>query len=198
MWYSAVSDVIICSLRCDILILLFCVCVCVRAWRARARVCLCVCEWVYVCVWVWVWVWLWVCVCVCVHVFVFVCVCVCGGGCLLRHFPQKLCNVSCFPYKEMKSPLQHVLTIHFRNHKAVSFNKIAVKWFKYDRKCLGQVTSIRTMANANYNHMVCVTADVNITWLLEQRLKSCSGLSLLRKCSCNRHLNTVVNEIWSP
>jgi len=38
---------------------------------------------------------------------------------------------------------------------------------------LGQVTSSRTMAKASNNHTVGVTADKNITWLLEQRVKSC-------------------------
>lgn len=33
-------------------------------------------------------------------------------------------------------------------------------------KCLGYVTSTRTMANAHKNHMVDVTADKNIIWLL--------------------------------
>ena len=43
--------------------------------------------------------------------------------------------------------------------------------------CLGEVTNTRTLANACNNHMVVVTADKKITWPLEQRMKSCSGLS---------------------
>jgi len=45
---------------------------------------------------------------------------------------------------------------------------------------LGQVTSTRTMANASNNQMVGIAADKNITWLLEQRVKLCSGLRWLR------------------
>ena len=42
--------------------------------------------------------------------------------------------------------------------------------------CLGEVTNTRILANVCNNHMVVVTAD-KITWPLEQRVKSCSGLS---------------------
>jgi len=60
-------------------------------------VCVCgvVCEFVCVCG-----VEYGVCVllCVCVHALGFLC----GVRvCLLRHFPQKLCNVSCFAYNNM-------------------------------------------------------------------------------------------------
>jgi len=130
------------------------------------------------------------CVCVCVHA----CMCACVYWDIST---QKLCNVSCFPYKNIKPPSFHTLTIYCTKYKALSFNKIAVKWFTSDRKWLGQVTSTRTMENASNNHMVGVTADKNITWLLEQRVKSCSGLSWLRIWSCSRILNTVVNEISS-
>ena len=76
--------------------------------------CLCVCGLEYgVCV----------IVCVCMRS----CFCVCVRVCLLRHFPQKLCNVSCVPYKNMKSPLLPTLTIRCTNHKDLSFNKITVK-----------------------------------------------------------------------
>jgi len=121
MWYSAVSDVIICSLRCDTPLLLQCVYVCV-----------CVCVW---CVCMHVCVHAWMCYCVCVRVYMSVCVCVvcmcvfmcvvcsmvcvCARSCfcvctcvrlsacvrasvrvcLLRHFTQKLCNVSCSPIR---------------------------------------------------------------------------------------------------
>jgi len=60
---------------------------------------------------------------------------------------------------------------------------------------LGQVTSTRTRANSSINNMVGVTADKNITWNFENRVKSSSGLSWLRIRNNNRLLNTVVNEI---
>jgi len=91
------------------------VCVCTRVCE-----CVCVCGVEYdVCVIL--------CVCVCARACARVSVCACLRVCLLRHFPQKLCNVSCFPYKNMKSPLLPTLTISCTNHKALSFNKITVK-----------------------------------------------------------------------
>jgi len=124
-------------------------------------------DWLPLCVCVCVWV------CVCVSVCVCICVCVCVWlcvhvcVCLLRCFPQKLCKFSCFPYKNMKSTLLHKLKINL------------------------------TMQNASNNHMVGVKADNNITWILEQRVKSCSGFSWFRIRSSSRFLNNVVYEIWS-
>jgi len=137
-----------------------CVCVCVCGVYVLVRVwigCECVCDSVNVRVWVCVFV----CLCVC---GVCVCVCVCVYWDISL---QKLCNVSCFPYKNIKSPLLHTLTINL------------------------------TTANASNNHRMGATADKNITWLLEQRVKLCSGSSWLRIWSCNRLLNNVIYEIWS-
>ena len=146
-------------------------------------------------------VWLCVCVCACVRVCVwvvgvcFLCVCVCV--CVYWEISQqKFCNDSCFPYKNIKSPISHTPTIYCKNHKALSFNKIAVQWINYVRKCLIQVTSTRTMAYAIFHHRLVLTADKNISWFLEQRVKSCSGRSWLRIRSSSRLLNTEVKEIW--
>jgi len=140
--------------------------------------------------------------CVCVRVGVCTCVCMCVWVrvCVSVYwdiFPQKLCNVSFFPYKNIKPPISHTLSIHCTNHNALSFNKIAVQWFNHDRKCLGQVRSKRATANSSIHHRLGLTADRNITWLLEKRVKSCSGLSWFRTRTSSRLLNTVVNEIWS-
>jgi len=45
------------------------------------------------------------------------------------------------------------------------------------------------------NNMVCVTADKNITWYFEKRVKSFSVYSWLRIRNNNRLSKTVVNEI---
>ena len=143
--------------------------------------------------------WLPVCVCGCVCVGVCVCGCVCVCICVCAYLDishQKFCNVSCFPYKNIKSPILDTLTIHCTNHKALSFNKIAIQRCNYVRKCLGQVTSTRTTAYWIIHHRVFLTADKNITWLLKQRVKSCSWRSWLRIRTSSRLLNTVVNEIW--
>jgi len=131
-----------------------------------------------------------VCVCVCWCMPVFVCVYwdICH---------QNFCNVSCLPYKNIKSPISHTLTIYCKSHRALSFNKIAVQWINYVRKCLVPVTSTRTTAYASMHHRVVLTADKNISWFLEQRVKSCSGHSWPRIRSSSRLLNTEVNEIWS-
>ena len=174
-----------------------CVCLCVRV-SVCVRECACVCVSVYLC---------W-CVCVCVRacvrvwlcVFVCVCrcVCVCVRVCVyLDISQQKFSNVSCLPYKNIKSPISHTLTIHCTNHEALSFNKIAVQQFNYVRNCLGQATSTRKMAYSSIHHRGVLTADKNITWLLEQRVKSCKGHSWLRIRTSSRLLSTVVNEIWS-
>ena len=103
-------------------------CVCAHAFVC---VCVCVCVHVHVCVWVWVCVCVYesvcFCVCVCVGVGVCFCVCVCLFMCMCVYLDishQKFCNVSCLPYKNIKSPISHTLTIHCTNHKALSFNMI--------------------------------------------------------------------------
>ena len=48
------------------------------------------------------------------------------------------------------------------------------------------------MAHECKNQMVGVTADKNITWPIEQRVKTCSGFSRPRIRSSSRLLNTVV------
>jgi len=87
-------------------------------------------EWLPVCVCVCVYVCVCACACVCLCVCVYMCVCVRVCVCLLRHFTTKVLYVSCFPYKDIISPISHTLTIHCTIHKALSFNKITVKWFK--------------------------------------------------------------------
>ena len=177
-----------------------CVCVCVSVsvclW---AGVCGCVCVYFCVCVCVCVGLCVVVCVCLCVYVCVFVCLCV-WGVCVGVYWDishQKFCNVSCFPYKNVKSPISHTLTIHCTNHKAPSFNKIAVQQINYLRKCLVKVTSTRTMAYSSMHHRVVLTADKNFSWFSEQRVKPCSGRRWLRIRNSSRLLNAEVNEIWS-
>jgi len=53
----------------------------------------------------------------------------------------------------------------------------------------------RTRANSSINNMLDVTADKNIKWNFEKRVKSCSVISWLRIWNNNRLLNKVVNEI---
>ena len=60
---------------------------------------------------------------------------------------------------------------------------------------MGQVTSTRTRAITSINNMVGVTADKNITWNFEKRVKSFSVYSWLRIRNNNRLSKTVVNEI---
>jgi len=43
--------------------------------------------------------------------------------------------------------------------------------------------------------MVGVTADMNINWNFEKRVKSCSMFSWLRIRNKNRVLNKIINEI---
>ena len=121
------------------------------------------------------------------------CVCVCTE----TFHTKSSIKVSCFPYKNIKSPISLKVTINCKNQKAPSFNKIAVQRFNYVRKCLVQVTSTRTTAYSSIHHSVILTADKNITWFLQQRVKSCSGHSWLRIWNSSRLLNTEVNEIWS-
>jgi len=71
-----------------------------------ARMCVCVCV---VCVYG-ARVCGWACVRLCVRV---------RAGVFKETFPQKLCNVSGFPYKNMKSPLLPTLTTHYTNHTAL-------------------------------------------------------------------------------
>jgi len=93
---------------------------------------------------------------------VFVCLCVCM--CVLN----------------IKSPISHTLTIHCSNRKALTFNKITVPQINYVMKRLGQVTGTRTMEYSSIHQSVVLTADKNITWHLEQRVKSRKGRSCLR------------------
>ena len=57
------------------------------------------------------------------------------------------------------------------------------------------ITGTRTRANSNINYIVGVSANKNITWNFEKRVKSCSVYSWHSIHNNNRLLNMVVNEI---
>ena len=185
-----------------------CVCVCVCA-RACVRVCVCVCAWVRVCMCVCARV----CVCACVRVCVFVCVRVCVRACLCACVSVCvgvcvsvcvcLCVFVCvFVFVCVcvwwtSNLLYHTLTIHWSNHKALTFNKITVQQINYVMKCLGQVAGTRTMAYSSIHQSVVLTGDKNITCHLEHRVKSHLVCSCLRIRISSSLLNKVLNEIWS-
>ena len=103
--------------------------------------------------------------------------------------------LSCSPPPSPPSPPTSPPTSPPPPPPPLSFNKIAVQRINYVRKCLVQVTSTRTTAYSSTHHSVVLTADKNITWFLQQRVKMCSGRSWLRIRTSSRLLNTEVNEI---